>query len=607
VDSPEIVYGTIDALCFAAGAALGVMMGALQWRSPQITGGTRDLILLWICAVLWTGASFIATMLVLSGTPPGSTTVRLAMTAGWLSTCIGPVMSLRAADAALAGRLPGRRFLFVLGGAASAGIAAMFLYAALNTADDFGILDAAIMSFFFSLLFMIGALGLYLMWRPRRVEPRKARRAASPIGRAVLAFWIGFIALTLFNIVTPPSGSELQAIVGRANQHWAIPVSILAALSIAKTHYADVVLKRSLVVLLSIFVAAAVAWQIPGLPLGVPLVTVSLLAAAMMLAAPSLYRLLSRGLDRHLLKRPDYHALAELYAQGARRAASAADLATLTEAAIGDALRLDARIDAGPAADDEEMIDLAGHPANLFPKVKARALMQAEHSFLAEVGATYARRLDALALEAERREREVREARLKHAVTEARLEALRAQVDPHFLFNTLNAITDLIASDPDKAELMTERLAAFFRYTLNRQEQTLATLDEELDFVRQYLDIEKVRFGDRLTVEIRKDEGLGEESVPSLILQPLVENALRHGLSSKREGGRINVSAARDGEGLRLEVADDGVGFTDKSKDRVGLTNVRERLKALHGEAASMTIGKGPGGKGASIVLCMPA
>jgi two-component system LytT family sensor kinase len=603
LDHSSIIYGAIDALAFAAGAALCVQMGILQWRSPQVTGGSRDLVILWICGGLWTLGCFTATMMRLSGAPESSVAVRVALTLAWSSSAIGPFITMRAAAASLDGRLPFGRVLTALGALASAGVLAALVWASLDPADDFALLEASLISFVASMAFLVICIAIVM--RKRRPARPAAARQHSTMGRVILIFWAVWIALTLLNILTPRSEGVLARALSQVNQQWTIPVSILAALSVAKTHYADVVLKRSLAILLAIFGAAAVAWQIPGLPRGVPLVAVSLLAAALMLAAPIVWRSLGRAVDRMVLKRPDYPALARAYADEARLAPDSAALASLTETRIGEALGLDARF--CPAEDAEVVTLEGGRPLALSPRLKAASLMSAEHAFLDAVGAELCRREDALAFEAERREREVREARLKAAVAEAELKALRAQVDPHFLFNTLNAIASLIATDPDRAEAMTERLAAFFRYTLDRQERTTATLDEELDFVRQYLEIEKVRFGDRLTVDIRKEKGLGKEAAPPLILQPLVENAIRHGLSSRLGGGRIEVDAARDGDRIRLTVSDDGVGFSPRSKPRVGLSNVRERLKALYGEAAAMTIGEGPGGKGASVVLTLPA
>ena len=193
-------------------------------------------------------------------------------------------------------------------------------------------------------------------------------------------------------------------------------------------------------------------------------------------------------------------------------------------------------------------------------------------------------------------------------MTEAELKALRTQVDPHFLFNTLNTIADLVSSNPLQAEGMIERLAECFRYALTRHSRDLSTLDDELEFARHYLEIERVRFGERLRVELSRGDARGTESVPSLLLQPLLENAIRHGLSPIREGGCIRVVAKLEGDYLRLQVDDDGVGLRPDFADRlgVGLQNVKERLHTLYSQAASLAIGGRPGERGTSVTILVP-
>jgi two-component system LytT family sensor kinase len=202
----------------------------------------------------------------------------------------------------------------------------------------------------------------------------------------------------------------------------------------------------------------------------------------------------------------------------------------------------------------------------------------------------------------------VREERLRRLLTEAELKALRTKVDPHFLFNTLNAIADLISTNPAQAERMTERLAECFRYALATHSREFATLDEELNFARHYLDIEQVRFGDRLSIRLSRGDAAGNEAIPSLLLQPLLENAIRHGLAPMREGGRVSVSAHREGERLRLSVEDDGVGLSAgfASRAGIGLRNVQDRLHTLYGNTAEFIIGARSGGRGTSVTLVIP-
>jgi two-component system LytT family sensor kinase len=197
---------------------------------------------------------------------------------------------------------------------------------------------------------------------------------------------------------------------------------------------------------------------------------------------------------------------------------------------------------------------------------------------------------------------------LKRLLTEAELKALRTQVDPHFLFNTLNTIAELIGSNPSQAEQMTERLAECFRYALSRHSRDLSTLDDEFEFARHYLDIEQVRFGDRLRVQLSRGDATGTESVPSLLLQPLLENAIKHGLSPAREGGCVSVSAKREGAYLRLQVDDDGVGLRADfaARSGVGLRNVTERLATLYAQAAKLMIGNRTDGRGTSVTILVP-
>ena len=190
------------------------------------------------------------------------------------------------------------------------------------------------------------------------------------------------------------------------------------------------------------------------------------------------------------------------------------------------------------------------------------------------------------------------EEQAKVQLTRAELRALRAQVNPHFLFNTLNSIAALIASDPPRAEVMTERLAEVFRYALRSSEREHVSLREELEFVRSYLEIERARLGERLKVEEEVDPRALLCVVPPLVLQPLVENAVFHGAARRPEGGRVRLSAALRDEGLVLEVEDDGPGFEPGGAqgDGFGLQSVRERMRALgvgHGLELETAPGRG--------------
>jgi two-component system LytT family sensor kinase len=195
------------------------------------------------------------------------------------------------------------------------------------------------------------------------------------------------------------------------------------------------------------------------------------------------------------------------------------------------------------------------------------------------------------------RARELRAARLETRLIESQMQALHQQLHPHFLFNTLHAISSLVHRDPDKADLMIERLSDLLRITLRKVGAQEVELAEELEYLRAYLDIEQVHFGPRLRIEYRIDAAALDVMVPTLILQPLVENSIRHGLEPLVRGGTLTIDAQADGDTLWLRVRDDGAGFAKDRprRDGLGLTNTKSRLDRLYGEQAALTIRDNPG------------
>lgn len=204
---------------------------------------------------------------------------------------------------------------------------------------------------------------------------------------------------------------------------------------------------------------------------------------------------------------------------------------------------------------------------------------------------------------------EKRESQARELASLAQLEALRARINPHFLFNSLNSIAQLISTDPERAEACVERLAEIFRYLLQTDNRSFVTLQDELEIADAYLDIERARFGDRLSVDFVVDDGALHRTVPTLILQPLIENAVRHGVSQKVGGGTVSIEAALDGDDLRVVVRDTGVGMPEgvdaALSAGVGLRNVHDRLVHLYGAHYAPLIHSHPG-QGTSIVVRVP-
>src|SRR5438874_4188230 len=182
---------------------------------------------------------------------------------------------------------------------------------------------------------------------------------------------------------------------------------------------------------------------------------------------------------------------------------------------------------------------------------------------------------------------ELQQSSLKTQLAQAQLRALKMQLHPHFLFNTLHSISSLVLEDPSKANSMIARLGDFLRLTLENSEQQLVTLKEEIEFLRTYLEIEQVRFGDRLTVAFEIEPTTLSAAVPHLILQPVVENAIQHAIAARATPGRIHIEAKRLNGYLRLEVKDNGPGIVSNGdlieKQGVGLSNVRARLNQIYG------------------------
>jgi two-component sensor histidine kinase len=199
---------------------------------------------------------------------------------------------------------------------------------------------------------------------------------------------------------------------------------------------------------------------------------------------------------------------------------------------------------------------------------------------------------------------------LEARLAAAELSALKMQLQPHFLFNTLNAISVLMTEDVEKANQMLVRLSELLRLTLESSGHQQVSLKQELDFLERYLGIERIRFSDRLDVHLDVEPETLDARVPNLILQPLVENAIRHGIAPRAEGGRLDVRARRRNGKLELTVHDDGPGMapghaaTDSSNG-IGLANCRARLTQLYGDDHGFEYGRLPDG-GFSVVLTLP-
>jgi sensor histidine kinase YesM len=205
------------------------------------------------------------------------------------------------------------------------------------------------------------------------------------------------------------------------------------------------------------------------------------------------------------------------------------------------------------------------------------------------------------------REGELRTAHLSAQLAQAQLQALRRQLDPHFLFNTLNAISTLVYKNPEVADRMIARLSDLLRLTLENIGVQEVRLAKELEFLEGYLEIERLRFPDRLLVLMRIAPETLDASAPYLILQPLVENAIRHGMAARSTPGRVEVRAERKDGQLVLEVRDDGPGISPEAQPKrgVGISSTRARLERLYGQGHQFELRNAPEG-GLVVTLTIP-
>lgn len=399
--------------------------------------------------------------------------------------------------------------------------------------------------------------------------------------------------------------------------HASLPLAFAILFFDYRFALADLFLKRALTLVVMITAVSLAFAAVPAITgttdLSEPatLSVLVLAATVAMLVYPFVRGTVASFIDRIVLRRADYDTVLQDVARVAGEAETPRAVLDGVTSIVGAAVQAaEARWEEGEQlrSGAERIIAVNTTEPPRFtiilgPLASGRRLLSDDVAMLDAAALIAARRIDALRLMIERVAQGAREQELSKLSMEAELRALRAQIQPHFLFNALNTIGSLIRTAPDKAYDTLLRLTSLLRGVL-RSAGPIATLDEEMKLVHSYLEVERARFEERLRVEVSIPPALLSASIPTLILQPLVENAIKHGVSPQRSGATISIEAAVDRTGaspcLTLRVRDDGAGATQHAIHRgrgegVGLQNVEDRLRVHYGAAASLSIESAPG------------
>jgi two-component sensor histidine kinase/effector-binding domain-containing protein len=346
-------------------------------------------------------------------------------------------------------------------------------------------------------------------------------------------------------------------------------------------------------------------------------------ALPIVIIAPGLYGRLSSYLDQRWLGRNLSPAEAHrFFLAGLATATTEEGLAAAAEQRLTAIYHAAARVALGPEA-GPSIMEAESFEALVMSRGERQGSMRVEtpaggRPFLSEDRQLLISLAESLALALENvrlRERELLQERREHDLllhaSRAELKSLRAQINPHFLFNALNSIAALIAIEPEQAELTVERLAELFRYALRRSDKEWVHVEDEMAFVQCYLDVEETRFHSRLKVRVEQDETACRALVPAMMVHTLVENAVKHGIATTRGAGRIEVRVSRQDGALHIEVRDSGPGFADGGADALntpgqGLKNVQDRLRAHFGQDGRLTFGRDKDASMTTVSIAMP-
>jgi len=433
------------------------------------------------------------------------------------------------------------------------------------------------------------------------------------------AVWIATLALVAVSALhlgqrhsADQSGATESWVTELVGHQASIPLALAVLYQDYRVGFVDLFLKRALVLLAVVAIAFA-GWSASARVAGAPgtatpaagLLLVLWVGTALLF--PWIRQRISTFVDRVLLGRADYATTTERGAAALQRCVSEEEVLRVASSAIAETLdaaeiawrTLDEGMAAGPQ--DVTVVTAGGphHVMAIGPLREGRRLLSDDRLLLGTVAQLAGRRIDAIRLADERYARQLREGEIRALTTESELRALRAQVNPHFLFNALTTIGYLIQHAPARALSTLLRLTTLLRSVL-KSEGEFTTLGQECHLIECYLEIERERFEDRLKTALHVPDALARTTIPALIVQPLVENAIKHGIAGARDGGRVDVSAqlTPDGQRLRVVVTNTGTPLAEiGSPDGIGLQNVERRLRCYYGDEAALVLRTGTGGE----------
>lgn len=427
------------------------------------------------------------------------------------------------------------------------------------------------------------------------------------------ALWIATLALVAVSALHlgQRHGTDESWMTELLGHQASIPLALAVLYQDYRVGFVDLFLKRALALLAVVAIAFA-GWSVSARVAGAP--TTATPAAGLLLVLwvatallfPWIRQRLSSFVDRVLLGRVDYATATERIAAALRRSESEDDVLRTASAAIAETLdpaditwRTLAPDDSA-GAQDVTVLTAGGphHVITIGPLREGRRLLSDDRRLLETVAQLAGRRIDAIRLADERYARQLREGEVRALTTESELRALRAQINPHFLFNALTTIGYLIEHAPARAVTTLLRLTTLLRAVL-RSEGEFTTLGQECHVIECYLQIERERFEERLDTALDIPDALARTTIPALIVQPLVENAIKHGIAGARDGGRVEVSARLTPDGRRLQVVVSNTGTPLSaigSPGGIGLQNVERRLRCYYGNAAVFALRTGADG-----------